>query len=253
MTERSHDTLPFDLLHLLAPALCPGCSEPVGVRSSPICQACLYSMDGAPYPEEIMSEMLQSGSREGWSELSAVGSLFRFEQDGPIQRILHAIKYRGCRSVARFLGEESGKTLSIFPEFCNVGVVVPIPLHPARFRSRGYNQAAEFGRGIARSFAVTQEPELLSRTRNTPSQTLLNESARAANVSGAFSVRSEMAKWVDGRRVLLVDDVLTTGSTLKAAASALLSAGAVDVIGATLAYDNPEQDEAESSAQPLHV
>ena len=224
-----------DAAHYLAPSLCAGCSEPIGPGAVQLCDGCRTSMETAPYPEEIYSSILGSDAWSESVEIDAVGSLYHFSPDSPIREVVHAIKYRGCRGLAEGLGFDTGRTLSVFPEFHSVEVVVPIPLHPARYRERGYNQAEMIARGVARGIGVPVDPGALRRDRHTGTQTALDNDARRRNVDGAFrGVTSE----IRGRVVLLCDDVLTTGATLRAAARALLQAGATSVVGGTLAFDD---------------
>ncbi len=117
-------------------------------------------------------------------------------------------------------------------------VVVPVPLHPRRARSRGFNPAWSLARTLARELRVPADPELLVRTRDTPSQTGLDRRARARNVAGAF--RAAAAARAPAR-VWLVDDVVTTGATLFEAARALRRAGATAVVGACVARTPSER------------
>lgn len=227
--------------HYLAPSLCAGCSDPVDPRGSLLCDGCRTSMETAPYPEEIYNSILGAGLWSDGVELEAVGSLYRFTPDSPIREVVHAIKYRGCRGLAEELGYETGQTLSIFPEFRNVNMVVPIPLHAARYRERGYNQAEMIARGVSRGLGVEVSASALRRDRHTGTQTTLDNEARRRNVSGAFRGVTEDVR---DRIILLCDDVLTTGATLRSAASALLHAGAAAVVGGTLAFDDISTPEA---------
>lgn len=227
-------TLFPDLLHYLAPALCAGCSEPIEPRTSLLCDGCRYSIEPAPYPEEMFNTIW--GAQPSYTVgLSSVGSLFRFEHESAVQRVLHAIKYQGCRRLARDTGRELGETLSIFPEFRDFDVLVPIPLHRSRQRERGYNQATEIAFGVAHSLAISVETRVVTRVRHTRSQTTLGRAQRLSNVKNVFSIVSDQLR---GAKVLLVDDVLTTGATLQAVAEGLLYSG-VDVVSAmTLAFDD---------------
>ena len=134
------------------------------------------------------------------------------------------------------IGEELGRVLG--ERIRDVGrgesgVVVPLPLHRSRLRERGYNQCACIARGVA---AVTGRPvdhRLVRRVRFTASQTTLGHEERRDNVRGAFAVRPHAS--VAGMTVLLVDDVVTTGATMRACASALCSAGARSVIACAVA------------------
>ncbi len=153
----------------------------------------------------------------------------------PIVTAIHRFKYRGEFFLAPHLAE-------FLIELCRrhklnerIDCVVPVPLHPTRFRERNFNQSELLGREIAASFSLPILNRLLIRSRNTPSQTGLSGKKRLANVSDAFQVRKTSV--FKGRRCLLVDDVLTTGATLSACRKRLLLAGAEEVYGRALARD----------------
>ncbi len=131
-----------------------------------------------------------------------------------------------------------GETLSYF--LCNllletgwkIDVITPIPLGDARIRERGYNQAALLARPVALKFDISYKPKIVSRNRETLSQVNLNFEERKKNVAGAFKANKKLAF---GKNILIIDDVTTSGSTLKACAEALIEAGAKKVYGMTIA------------------
>jgi ComF family protein len=144
--------------------------------------------------------------------------------------VIHELKYNGRRELAEPLAELTAKAWGdgLFPVDC----MVPVPLHPRRLRERGYNQAALISKRLAVDIGLPVLPGVLVRSRMTESQTRLNAFDRRQNVDGAFDVPGAEC---DGRSVLLVDDVCTTGSTLQACADALRLAGAVGVYALTVA------------------
>jgi ComF family protein len=116
-------------------------------------------------------------------------------------------------------------------------VVIPVPLHPSRLADRGFNQSSLVASHVAKGLGARFWPLALGRSRDTPQETELDRAARAANVAGAFFVRN--SELVGGRRIVLVDDVRTTGATLAACARVLLSAGAASVAYAVIAHAAP--------------
>ena len=153
----------------------------------------------------------------------------------PIVTAIHRFKYRGEVFLAPYLAE-------FLIELCRrhklnerIDCVVPVPLHPTRFRERNFNQSELLGQEIAACFSLPVLNRTLIRFRNTPSQTGLSGKERMTNVSDAFQVRKPLT--FKGRRCLLVDDVLTTGATLSACRNRLLAAGAAEVYGLALARD----------------
>jgi ComF family protein len=222
-----------DLLHLIAPAICPSCDAPLADPESTWCSECRISLEPAPYPDDIYTELVGHLGADQIA-LSAIGSLYSFRKESPVQRLIHALKYQGCRQLGVEMGAELGRALMIFPQFANIEVIVPVPLHPARRRERGYNQSEGVAEGLATVLSRASLLSALARTRHTPSQTTLGARDRRNNVSRAFRVVNESVR---GTNVLLCDDVCTTGATLNACAEQLLAAGARTVYGATLAKD----------------
>jgi ComF family protein len=148
--------------------------------------------------------------------------------DDAARRTVHALKYDGWWRVTEAMVEPIVAELGGMGEW----VLVPVPLSARRQRRRGYNQAARLAEALARRLGWRWRDDLLRRVRETPTQTALTPQARAANVSGAFRAEGRAA---DGLRILVVDDVFTTGATLTAAATALEVAGAAVVAGVTFA------------------
>jgi ComF family protein len=144
----------------------------------------------------------------------------------PADELIRDLKYRGLTPNARVLGvllalavEERAAPLP--------RLLVPVPLHDARFRERGFNQAAALARYAGRMLGIRSAPRAVRRTRDTPSQTSLSEEERHRNVRGAFGVRGarELRGLLDAGHVAVVDDVMTTGSTLAEVKCVLLAAG----------------------------
>jgi ComF family protein len=148
---------------------------------------------------------------------------------GALARAVRHIKFGGRRDVARTLGG----LLAGYIAF-GADVIVPIPLHPARLRERGFNQAALVADAVAATLGIPIETEAIQRINATAPQSRLPLAARRANVRGAFGA-GPRASEVFGRRVLVIDDVVTTGSTLTSCADSLYACGAEEVIGAALA------------------
>ena len=150
--------------------------------------------------------------------------------DDPIRSAIHALKYGNQPSVAHELATIMVRGWSVWGE--DVDLVAPVPLHAERQRVRGYNQSAEIARHFAAALALPINTNVIFRPIHTRPQVGLKRQARLENVQNAFkSAENEAA----GQRILLIDDVCTTGATLNAAADALYTAGAVSVMAYTLA------------------
>jgi ComF family protein len=150
------------------------------------------------------------------------------EYEGPLREIIHAFKYDKRLSLARPLAELMKRQGA---ELLDDDVrLVPVPLHPRRQRERGFNQARELAKHVGPPVA-----DVLLRTRHTPPQVELEGRRRYANVQGAFRLKRRSEREVGGARLILIDDVTTTGATLQACAEALKAAGALEVSALTAA------------------
>lgn len=147
-----------------------------------------------------------------------------YEYDNDVRTLIHRLKYENQRFLAEFFAWNIARVL---PDTLAVDTIVPVPLHPKRRRQRGYNQSRLIADSLSLLLQIPVDASLLSRIRNTPSQTSLNALERQENLRGAFAARP-----CHGKHILLLDDVLTTGHTLEACAQTLLQAGAAFVYGA---------------------
>lgn len=144
----------------------------------------------------------------------------------PVDHLVHGLKYRGQLATARVLGSLLGDRIAGWVPGLDVDLVVPVPLHPVRHADRGFNQSAEIARYVGRRLRLPVDALRVARRRATPPQVGLRVEDRHRNLADAFSARS-----VAGLRVAIVDDVTTTGATLRELARALLQAGAASVDG----------------------
>jgi ComF family protein len=197
-------TLAAFAAHLVFPRGCAACDAPLRARAA-FCASCAASVE------------VRAGSPAGGFGDGAVVAAASY--GGALAQALHRLKYCGRVDVAPQLGD----LLARAAHGARFDLVVPVPLHPIRLAERGFNQAALLARPLVQGrFA----PEVLARARPTPQQTRLARAERAKNMSGAFRGRVDRLR---GARVLLVDDVVTTGATLAACRAALLDAGAAEV------------------------
>ena len=181
------------------------------------------------------------------SGVEDVNVLWHFE--GPVRDLVHSIKYGGLWSAAGAAGEWLGKHLERAPDRWLPDLIIPVPLHPARLRERGYNQSAWIARGVSRISGVPVCENAAVRTRDTATQTSLDHLRRRENVAGAFRVRRP--EIVRDAHVLIVDDVVTTGATVGALAQALLQSGCRACAAAGLAI--APGDAAPGDAAPAEV
>jgi ComF family protein len=222
-------------IDLLFPRRCGLC----GAFGSFLCGACSAGLPPALAGPRCPSCALLSGSDSmdcrrckslPLSPLDGLIPVFQFQDRA--RRLVHRLKYEYLSALA----EPMGRLMARHPDIQEmpIDLLVPVPLHPSRQRARGFNQSALLAREIGRHIGVPVEPRVLTRTRATAPQARTNTAGgRMANVDGAFACRKPMT----GRHVLLVDDVATTGATLRACASPLRAAGAVSVHAIVFAHE----------------
>ena len=205
--------------------ICADCLDKIPFLVSPFCTLC-----GAPFATE--------GGRNHTCGACLAHAPFHTCRSstilgGPIQDLIHGFKYGGRVHLGRPLGLLTASTLAAFCAEAAPDLIVPVPLHKKRLRQRGYNQSQLLGAVLGKKWRVPQEVGNLRRLRWTEPQTTLDANDRVANVRGAFGVRDPGR--LEGKGVMLVDDVLTTGSTMRACVEALREAGVSAVFAVTVA------------------
>jgi ComF family protein len=169
----------------------------------------------------------------GRANIEMATSFCRFDKGGRLQHLLHQLKYNRNLEVGRKMGMLLGYDLSQCELYKNIDAIIPVPLHPRKEKSRGFNQSAEIGKGLSESM---NRPLLLGnlvRVAHTASQTRKGRYERWENVHGIFDVKNSAL--LTDKHLLLVDDVITTGATLEACCAPLLEIPGVRVSIATLA------------------
>jgi ComF family protein len=169
----------------------------------------------------------------GRVKIEQATAFFYYRKGSRYQQLIHFIKYRGLKELGYEAGIRLGDLLSTAVRFNSSELIVPVPLHPKREKNRGFNQSEWIARGIAVSFNHPVVSDNLYRQVYNPTQTRKDRYGRWQNVEGIFMVRDPGR--FEGRHILLVDDVITTGSTLEACASAILKIPGTSVSIATLA------------------
>lgn len=214
--------------------LCRDCRASLERFSARSCLACQAPLP-ATGPEKRQTARAYCPTCQKTQCLETIASPYLFT--GTIRQAIHRYKYRRARHLAQPLGE-----LLVEGYFAggydkdSFDLIVSVPLHPKRLRERTYNQSELMARELALSLGIPFGGGLLRRVRETESQMSLPAARRRQNVQGAFAASSVQARAaIEKKRVLLVDDVCTTGNTLKACAQALVQAGARSVVGLTLA------------------
>ncbi|MSQ07952.1 MAG: ComF family protein [Dehalococcoidia bacterium] len=204
--------------------LCANCLDDAVRLDGPACSRCAAPMKSGSLCQKCAASPRQTGV----DRLIAA-----YKYDGAIREAIHALKYEGLRAVAPQLGGLMAQLPALGG--MKLDLAIPVPVHPSRLRSRGYNQSDLLAKEVAARLSLPLDARSLRRVRNSPPQARTpDEQQRARQVEGAFEA---MPDRVTGRRALLVDDVATTCSTLNACAGALKAAGAGWVAALVLARE----------------
>lgn len=219
-----------DILDLFYPALCITCGKKLVTQERFMCLDCYHDLPRTKFhtnPENKVAQLFY-----GRAMVENATSWLYFRKGSRYQRLVHYMKYKGLKEIGDELGKLFASELIESP-FRQVDVVVPVPLHARKQKQRGYNQSENIAKGIASGLGKPLVLNNLVRVRYNPTQTLKNRFERWKNVENIFRISNpeEFLK----KHVLLIDDVITTGSTLEASVAALLDAGAGKVSIATLA------------------
>lgn len=226
-------TICHDLLALLYPEECQACAGELAQSEHLICSQCRIKL---PYTDFHLSPADNALHRVLWGRVPvrlAVAYL-KFQEKGRVQRLLHNLKYKGQQEIGEQLGKWFGGRLGQQEAFSTVDGVVPVPLHKSKLQQRGYNQVSGYAKAIAEALHVPCLEGVLLKKKSIGTQTHKNRQERWEAMRSLYSVAD--ASSVQGKHLLLVDDVITTGATLEACAQALLEAGASHISIATIAY-----------------
>lgn len=221
-------SIPHLILDLFYPNTCLLCDQFIGSLNEAICETCREKFEPLPIKDRRNELEVSDGI-----DLAYSGWFFT----GGIEDVIHSLKYNDRAKLGLELGRQLGHLISS-NHFKAVDVVTAVPLHKIKHRDRGYNQAEWIGKGVAEQWQIPFSSELLKRNRFTVSQTTLDKEERKANMANAFEVN----KLKNYNSIVIVDDVLTTGSTISACAFTLKNAGVETVhaltVSAPIVEDN---------------
>jgi len=220
-----------DFISLFFPKVCLTCNGALTKGVEEVCVNCLKEL---PKTDNHLLKIPEFEHRfTGIIDFEHVLVYLFFQKKGIVQKLLHELKYNDNPELGTKLGMWYGKELVLNGFNDEFDIIIPIPLHKSKYKTRGYNQSEVFGEGLSISLKCPMLTEELLRVKASETQTNKSRVARWGNVEGVFKVKEKQN--IEGKRVLLVDDVLTTGSTLVAATEPLLKAGVKSVSFAVLA------------------
>lgn len=221
-----------DLLSLFFPGLCAACGKNLFKNEKIICTSCIYHLPQTNFHEDPNNKM----ARQLWGRFPFVQTIafLYFRKGSRIQRMMHQLKYRKSPETGIRLGELYAHELKRSEIFKKPDMIMPIPLHPAKYKKRGYNQSECIGKGLTSILNIPINTTNLIRIENTDTQTKKSRYARYENLLGVFDVK-EKSDLID-KHIMLIDDVMTTGATLEACSLLLQEIEGVKISICTIAY-----------------
>ncbi|MCB0381565.1 MAG: ComF family protein, partial [Flavobacteriales bacterium] len=202
---------------LLYPQPCLACGTILTTTEDSICTSCIINLPKTNY--HLHNENPLNKIFWGRVSIEMVAAYYFFNKGNKVQNLLHQLKYKGAKNVGEKIGLLYGYELLEFNNFKDVDFIVPVPLHPKKLKKRGYNQSESFANGLAQSLKKEVVTNLLLRTVNSETQTKKSRFNRWENVATIFTISNASA--IEGKHVLLVDDVITTGATIEGCAQLL--------------------------------
>jgi ComF family protein len=208
-----------DFLSILYPRLCLGCDAPLLRVEQHICLHCLVDLPETQFHLTPNNNTFTERFT-GRVPIKAAAACYWFKRRSLVQQIIHHIKYRNKPDAATEIGRMYGYKLSRAPPFAAADCLISVPMHPKKQHLRGYNQAEVFAQGLSESMQIPLIINNLCKTKMTKSQTKMSRQKRLENTAGVFVLRHPMA--LRGKKMILVDDVMTSGATLESCCQAIL-------------------------------
>ncbi|MBC7748903.1 MAG: ComF family protein [Methylotenera sp.] len=207
-----------NLLNLFFPKACAGCQSFLLNDEMVICTQCRHEIPLTNHHNIADNEIVQKFY--GRIPLEYGSALFHFHKKGIVQEMMHKLKYKGQEEIGETIGSWYSEELQHLEQIKKIDFIIPVPLHKKRLRERGYNQVEGFGKTLSERLSIPYNDQLLYRKLYTKTQTKKDLLGRADVIAKVFDVEFKEAH--HGKHFLLIDDVLTTGSTLEACSRAIL-------------------------------
>mgnify|MGYP003610929114 CR=1 FL=1 len=206
------------IVNLFFPKVCSGCNSFLLTNENVICTVCRHDIPLTNHhlnPDNDASKKFY-----GRIPIQHASALFYFHKKGIVQQLIHNLKYKGHEEIGSIIGEWYAEDLSQMEFIQTVDEIIPVPLHPRKLKERGYNQVTTFGKALSSSLNLIYNDSLLNRNKYSKTQSKKNLLGRTEGIESVFDVT--FTEKDHDKHFLLIDDVITTGSTLEACSRALL-------------------------------
>jgi ComF family protein len=220
-----------DFISLIFPKICACCANSLWKHEEVICTYCDFHLPRTNF--HLEKDNPASRTFWGRARIESATAYYYFNKGNKVQRLIHLLKYKGRRDIGIFLGEKQGHLLKFSPFFTGVELIIPVPLHKKKLMKRGYNQSEQFAIGLGKAMEVPVNPYILYRCRFTETQTKKSRFRRWENVSEMFALKDPLL--LEGKHILLVDDVITTGATLESCIQVLSAIPGIRISVAAIA------------------
>jgi len=219
-----------DFLSIIFPKLCCGCGRGLTTTENSICLHCLNDLPYTNFHKQAENEVMKLF----WGRVDVVAAtaFVYFKKSSKVQKIMHQLKYHNQKQIGVELGNMYGKILASENVYNTVDLILPVPLHKSRFRKRGYNQSEQFAIGLSESMKVNVDTSVLVRVHASETQVNKSRYNRYKNMEDIFVAKFNPLY----KRILLVDDTITTGATLEACTLALQKVGYTHIIIVGIAF-----------------
>jgi ComF family protein len=221
------------ITNIFYPTSCLGCQNPLLAKEEWVCLKCFNDFPHTHFHKRLSNPVTESFT--GRVPILRGTAFLHFQRGGVVQQLIHALKYKNKPGVGHFLGQCAGKDMARGSFFKSADALVPVPLHPAKEKKRGYNQALAIANGLSQATQIPVAP-LLQRVTASPSQTSKSRYDRFLNVNTIFKLNPNLAQNWQGKHLVVIDDVLTTGATLEGCLLELKAIPKVKLSVFTVAY-----------------
>jgi len=221
-----------DFISLFFPRTCYACGYSLFHNEKIICTSCLLHLPKTNFHKTRENPV--SNVFWGRVNLTTAASMYFYRKGGKVQHLIHQLKYKGHKEIGILLGEIYGSQLMETPLYKDIDLIIPVPLHKSKLKKRGFNQAELFARGLAGSMQKEMDAKSLVRQVATSTQTKKTRYRRWENVSDIF--RLEIPENINGKKILVVDDVITTGATMEAFIQTIQTVENVEVSAVSIAF-----------------